>query len=192
MKNIIALYKKWEGNKYFETIKVVVISLAIIIPIRTYLMEPFYVKGSSMEPNFWDYDYLLINKLKYRINEPSRQDIVIAKFSPEKPFVIKRIIGMPGDKVEITDKKLKIIQANGEDFYLDEPYLDPLNVKKEDFSFEIPEGEYLLMGDNRKVSYDGRQQGSIDKDHIKGKVMLKVLNFSPIADTFNSIVPFSK
>ena len=82
-------FKRWEGNTIFETIKVIVISLIIIIPIRTYLMEPFYVKGSSMEPNFYTYDYLLISKLKYRISEPDRGNIVVAKFSEKKPYVIK-------------------------------------------------------------------------------------------------------
>lgn len=181
-------FDRWRGNAIFEFFKVVIISLLIIIPVRSFLMEPFYVKGSSMEPNFYSYDYLLINKLKYNITDPQRNDIVVAKFSDKSPYVIKRIIGLPNETVEIKDKKIKITDANGNSFDLEEIYLDPNNVKNEMLTFKIPADKYLLLGDNRKVSYDSRQQGPISIGGIKGKVMLKVLNFGPIIQVFNSII----
>ena len=181
-------FAKWQGNAVFEFFKVVIISLLIIVPVRSFLMEPFYVKGSSMEPNYYSYDYLLINKLKYNISDPQRDDIVVAKFSEKNPYVIKRIIGLPNETVEIKEKKIKITQVDGNSFYLDEAYLDPNNLKTETLTFKIPEGKYLLLGDNRKVSYDSRQQGPISIDGIKGKVMLKVLNFGPIVQIINSII----
>jgi len=181
-------FDHWRGNAIFEFFKVVIISLLIIIPVRSFLMEPFYVKGSSMEPNFYSYDYLLINKLKYTFSAPQRDDIVVAKFSDKSPYVIKRIIGLPNETVEIKDKKVKIIEANGNAIYLDETYLDPNNLKNETLTFKIPTDKYLLLGDNRKVSYDSRQQGPISIEGIKGKVMLKVLNFDPIVQVINSII----
>lgn len=184
--------KKLKGNKYFEFVKVVVISLAIIIPIRTYLIEPFYVKGTSMLPNFVNYDYLLINKLGYHIGDPKRLDIVVAKFAENKPYVIKRIIGMPEDILEFNEGIITITEKNGNKFALEEPYLDPNNIKKEEMTVQIPKGSYFIMGDNRAVSYDSRQQGPIARDHLKGRVLWRVLNFSFIVDTFYKIFPALK
>ncbi|MFA6027637.1 MAG: signal peptidase I [Patescibacteria group bacterium] len=182
-------FKKWEGNKVFETVKVIVISLAIIIPIRTFLMEPFYVKGTSMEPNYYSYDYLLINKLKYHLQTPKRGDIVVAKFASDKPYVIKRIVALPGETIDIKDKQVRITETNGNSFLLEEPYLDPANLKNETLNFKIPDDHFMLLGDNRKVSLDSRQQGPIEKKNIKGLVMVKVLNFSPIVDLVQRIMP---
>ncbi|HLD69247.1 MAG TPA: signal peptidase I, partial [Candidatus Omnitrophota bacterium] len=90
----------WFGSlKSFiwETVKVVVISLAIIIPVRYFLIQPFYVKGASMEPNFYDQEYLIIDEISYRFREPQRGEIVVFRY-PRDPasFFIKRIIGLPG------------------------------------------------------------------------------------------------
>src|SRR3990167_6829816 len=86
----------------WETTKVVVISLAIILPIRYYLVQPFFVKGASMEPNFEDGDYLLVDELSYRFSVPKRGDVVIFRY-PQDPsqFFIKRIIGLPDETIEI-------------------------------------------------------------------------------------------
>src|SRR3989344_5652344 len=86
----------------FELIKVVVISLAIIIPVRYYLIQPFYVKGASMEPNFYDKEYLIIDEISYRFYAPERGDIVVFRY-PGDPgqFFIKRVIGLPGESIRI-------------------------------------------------------------------------------------------
>lgn len=183
-------FKKCEGNKFFETVKVIVISLAIIIPIRTYLMEPFYVKGTSMEPNYYSYDYLLINKLRYHFEDPQRGEIVVAKFGDGKPYVIKRIIGLPGETLDIQDKQVRITEANGNSFILEEAYLDAQNLKNETLNpFIIQADHYMLLGDNRKVSLDSRQQGPIAKNKIKGRVLVKVLNFNFLVDFVHGIIP---
>ena len=81
----------------WETIKVVVISLAIILPIRYYLVQPFFVKGASMEPNFEDGDYLLIDEITYRFSEPLRGDVIVFRYPEDRSqFFIKRIVGLPG------------------------------------------------------------------------------------------------
>src|SRR3989338_3846297 len=86
----------------WETIKVVVISLAIILPIRYYLVQPFFVKGASMEPNFEDGDYLLVNEISYRFSMPERGDVIVFRY-PLDPsqFFIKRIIGLPDETIEV-------------------------------------------------------------------------------------------
>ena len=89
----------------WELFKVLVISLVIIIPIRHFLIKPFYVKGASMEPNFFDKEYLIIDEISYRFNEPARGDSVVFRYPLEpKQFFIKRIIGLPGDRVVLHDE----------------------------------------------------------------------------------------
>jgi len=92
-----------------EIIKVILISLAIIVPVRYFLIQPFYVKGASMEPNFFDHEYLIINEISYRFNAPERGDIVVFKY-PRDPsqYFIKRIIGLPNEALEIKDGKIII------------------------------------------------------------------------------------
>ena len=93
----------------WEVFKVVVISLAIIVPIRYYLIKPFYVKGASMEPTFYDHEYLIINEIGYRFGEPNRGDVVVFRypFDPSQYF-IKRVIGLPGERVKISNGKVEI------------------------------------------------------------------------------------
>src|SRR3989344_294895 len=86
----------------WEIIKVVVISLAIIVPVRYFLIKPFYVKGASMEPNFYDHEYLIIDEISYRFAEPARGDIVVFRYpNDERQYFIKRIIGLPTETVRI-------------------------------------------------------------------------------------------
>jgi signal peptidase I len=95
-----------------ELIEVVAIALLIVIPIRMYLITPFFVRGQSMEPNFEDGDYLIIDKLSFRISDPKRGDIVVFKAPLDaKSFYIKRIIGMPGETVTVAEGKVKIVNS---------------------------------------------------------------------------------
>ena len=105
----IAVWAKKFGLLVFEVVKVVLISLAIILPIRLFLVQPFYVEGASMEPNFYDKEYLIIDEISYRFNEPQRGEVVIFK-NPKntKIYFIKRVIGLPGETVEVIDGKIKI------------------------------------------------------------------------------------
>ena len=93
----------------WEIVKIVVISLAIIIPIRYYLVQPFFVRGASMEPNFDNGEYLIIDELSYRFKEPGRGQVIVFKFPKDtSQYYIKRIIALPGETIEIRDKKIVI------------------------------------------------------------------------------------
>ena len=98
----------------WELVKVVVISLAIIIPVRYYLIQPFYVKGASMEPNFYDHEYLIIDEISYRLKEPQRGDIVVFKY-PRDPsqYFIKRIVALPNEEVEVKGGQVVIYNNLG-------------------------------------------------------------------------------
>src|SRR5258708_1202395 len=94
---------------FWETIKIVVISLVIILPIRYFIVQPFFVKGASMESNFEDGDYIFVNELTYEIGQPRRGDVVIFRYPLDKSqFFIKRVIGLPGETVDIKNNKVTI------------------------------------------------------------------------------------
>lgn len=168
----------------WEIIKVVSISLAIILPVRYYLIQPFYVKGASMEPNFHDHEYLIIDEISYRLNEPVRGQVIVFRY-PKDPqeYFIKRIIGLPGEKVQIKDGQVKIFNNESPDgVVLNEIYLpDGLGTYDNSESIiQIGENEYFVLGDNRPASKDSRSFGPVDKAFITGKVLFRGWPFDRI------------
>ena len=168
----------WKATGLFilEVGKVIIISLAIIIPIRYYLIQPFYVQGASMEPSFYDQEYLIIDEISYRLSAPDRGDIVVFRY-PKDPtqFFIKRIIGRPGETVEVKDGFVFIYAEDGNRKYLlDEyDYLDNGVKTRGDKRWELGEGEYYVLGDNREHSLDSRIFGPVNRGLIVGKVWLR-------------------
>lgn len=159
----------------FELIQVAAISLAIIIPVRYFLIQPFYVNGASMEPNFFDNEYLIIDELSYRLKSPVRGDIVVFRYPNDpKQFFIKRVIGLPGETVEIAGGQVKIfndLTPNGfileEDEYLDQDFTATTK------TVTLKPDEFFVMGDNRISSLDSRYFGPIKKSAVVGKVWLR-------------------
>jgi len=172
----------WQKVSEFvwEMIRVAIISLAIIIPIRYFLIQPFYVKGASMEPNFHDHEYLIVDEISYRFNEPQRGDIVVFKY-PNDPrqFFIKRIIGLPGERVKIDNNKVYI---NGT--ILNESYLSPnteTSLALRGYGdVTLGSDEYFLLGDNRSQSLDSRSFGPVKRQYIIGKTWLRGWPFNRV------------
>lgn len=159
----------------WEVVKVVLVSLAIIVPIRYFLVQPFFVDGSSMSPNFENGEYLLIDEISYRLKDPQRGEVVVFKF-PVNPsqFFIKRIIGLPGETIQIKNNEIIIKnQSNPEGFVLDESkYLQ--NVPPlDDQEITLGKDEFFVMGDNRRESYDSRRWGALPDKNLIGKVWLR-------------------
>ncbi|MFH1193710.1 MAG: signal peptidase I [bacterium] len=164
------------GLKYLlELVHIVVVSLAIVIPIRYFLVQPFYVKGASMEPNFYDNEYLIIDELSFRLREPKRGEIVVFKY-PNDPsqYFIKRVIGLPGETVEIKDGRVRVYQNEGSvGYYLNEgQYLSGVETVS-DKKFQIGANEYFVLGDNRPASLDSRIFGPVQDRLIVGRVWLR-------------------
>jgi len=168
----------------FELVKIVIISLVIIIPVRYFLIQPFYVKGASMEPNFYDHEYLIIDEISYRFSEPERGDIVVFRY-PRNPqeYFIKRIIGLPGEKVQIKDGNVYIYNQDYPDgLELNEPYLanDTRTYSLNEGIINLSEDEYYILGDNRSSSKDSRSFGPVNRSFIIGRVLLRGWPFNRI------------
>jgi signal peptidase I len=159
-----------------ELIKVVLISLAIIVPVRYFLIQPFYVKGASMEPTFFDHEYLIIDEISYRFHEPVRGDVIVFKYPRDpKQYFIKRVIGLPGETIEIKDGQVFIYNKNyPTGIALEEKfYLSGLVATEGDKITVLKNDEYFILGDNRPSSLDSRNFGPLPEKMIVGRVLLR-------------------
>ncbi len=153
-------------------------------------MTPHEVIGNSMHPTYKNGEYLMANKVTYRIKDPERGDVVIFKYSDTQDF-IKRIIGLPGDTVMLKDGQLYINNKRlDESNYLsDSVYTNGGDFLKEGESKVIPEGEYFVCGDNRPHSSDSRTFGSVEKADIKGKAWIVYFPFSEFRVVKHEVYP---
>lgn len=173
---------KWQAISEFfwEMVRVAIISLAIILPVRYFLIQPFYVKGASMEPNFYDHEYLIIDEISYRFNEPQRGDIVVFKYPKDpKQYFIKRVIGLPGEKVKLQDGNIYINGVKLEETYLPDN-LETLLPLRGYGDIELAGDEYFLLGDNRNQSLDSRVFGPVKREFIVGRTWVRGWPFNKI------------
>ncbi len=160
-----------------------IFALGLALFIRFFIAAPYVVSGSSMEPNFHNWDYLITDRVSYRISEPQRGDVVVFHLPQEySRTLIKRIIGLPGDTVTVDPQGVRIVNAehpNG--FYLDEPYLAPENRGgPQNVTLKLDSTTYAVLGDNRRVSSDSRSWGELPRDNIVGRVLLRLFPLSAI------------
>ncbi len=170
------LYSVW------EIIEVVLVAIIAVVIVRNFLIQPFLVSGASMEPNFTNGDYLLVDELTYRFREPQRGEVIVFYYPGDNStYYIKRIIGLPGEKMEIKDGGIIIKNSvHPEGLVLNEYYLSPevtASVKNE---ITVKEGEYFVMGDNRPYSFDSRSWGFLNKSKIVGMVRLRLWPFNKV------------
>jgi len=162
----------------FEFIKTTLSIIILAAIIRLFIIQPFIVDGQSMLPNFHDKDYLITEKVSYRFSEPQRGDIIIFN-PPDAPNInyIKRIIGLPGETVEIKNSNVYI---NGKK--LVEPYLaegtKTQTIDGKPFKITLESGQYFVMGDNRDRSRDCREIGSVERSNIISKTWVTLFPFS--------------
>ena len=156
------------------TIITVIISLAIIIPVRGFVIMPFYVKGTAMEPTYKNGDYLLINRFS---KDYQRGDVVIFRYPKNlQQFFIKRIIALPGEKVQLKEGSVYLYNTQHPNGYkLSEPYLAPdtQTIGLNENIIELASDEYYVLGDNRKASLDSRSFGAVEESYFIGKVWFK-------------------
>lgn len=164
----------WRDIKEFikDTIGYVIF-IAVVLFIAIYVVGLQQVIGDSMNPNFENRDILILDKITYRFKKPERGD-VIAFNTADENFFIKRIIGLPGEKIEIVDNILYIDNIAYKEDYLNEDEMEDFRLT--DLGYEtIPEDMYFVLGDNRNNSKDSRNPkvGLVKKENIMGQVRVR-------------------
>lgn len=163
-----------------ELISYAIVALVIVVPVRMWIAQPFVVSGSSMDTTFADGEYLIVDEITYRFHEPERGEVLIFKY-PQNPkkYFIKRLIGLPGETVTITDDKVTIINKEfPEGVVLNEPYIHSETLGN--IKITLEDNEYFVMGDNRLVSSDSRVWGPLPKEDIIGRPIIRLLPVSKI------------
>jgi signal peptidase I len=167
-------------NPWIETGKTVFLSIFLAVGIQSFVARSYYIPSGSMLPTLQINDRLIVDKLSYRFANPVRGDIVV--FDPPaklgfKDAFIKRVIGLPGDRVEVKNGKVYVNDKVLSEKYIEEAPSYTWSSTSLTPDGIVPEGHYLVLGDNRNNSYDGHYWGFIPKDRIVGKA---VVRFWPI------------
>jgi signal peptidase I len=168
-------HMKLIGSALKEIAIFLVLAIVIVLPIRLFIAQPFVVQGESMHPTFESADYLIVDELSYHFEKPKRGDVIVFRYPGDpKVFYIKRIIGIPGDTVNITEGKVSITKSDGTTFTLNEQY-----VVNEDATYtqsvHVGDDQYFVMGDNRPKSSDSRVWGLLPAKNIMGRAFLRLL-----------------
>lgn len=158
----------------WELFRFLVFILILAFGVRVFLAQPFVVSGSSMVPTFQDKNYLIVDKVSYKLGDPERDDVIIFRY-PKDPtkFFIKRIIGLPNETVDINSSEITVTnEEHKEGFRLVEPYVK--NHSENKTHFELGDNEYFVMGDNRSASSDSRFWGAVPRKLIVGRALVRL------------------
>ncbi len=161
-------------NFWKELVQLVLLALLIVVPFRYFVAQPFIVDGLSMYPTFDNGEYLIIDELTYHFHTPERGSPIVFKY-PKDPskYFIKRVIGLPGEKVSIKDGAVTITNAENPDgLELDEPYIKLAKVETGEYL--VGDKQYFVMGDNRLQSSDSRIWGVLPEENVVGRPFLRV------------------
>jgi signal peptidase I len=162
------------GSALKEIAIFLVLAIIIVLPIRLFVAQPFVVEGESMHPTFESGDYLIVDELSYHFHEPHRGDVIVFRYPGDpKVFYIKRVIGLPGETISITQGHITITKVDGSTVTLSESY-----VVNEDATYtqstHIGAGELFVMGDNRPKSSDSRVWGLLPEKNIMGRAFIRL------------------
>lgn len=164
----------------FELLKLALLAILIVLPVRLFVAQPFLVSGASMNPTFADGQYLIVDQLTYHFQEPKRNDVIIMRY-PKKPseFFIKRIVGLPDETIRIQNGVISVQKDAGEWQVLEQPF-----VKNEgngsDMLVALGKDEYFVMGDNRPESSDSRSWGTLPRSDVIGRAFFRLLPLSEL------------
>lgn len=165
-------------QKVFEILKIVLISLAIVVPVRYFLVQPFFVRGASMEPTFSHGEYLIVDEASFYLRKPHRGEVIVFHFPRDRSqYYIKRIVGLPGERVRVENGQISIADRARSEFRpLDESaYWQGATVGSVDV--QLGSNEYFVLGDNRSASSDSRSWGALKSNQIVGRVWIRAFPF---------------
>lgn len=174
--------KKSLGKSLREWAQVIIVALAIALPVRLLIAEPFIVQGASMDPTFSTGQFLIVDRLSYRFEDPQRGDVIVFEY-PNNPsiYYIKRIIGLPGETVQVDKGKVTIFnEEKPKGFTLNEPYIEASHMSADSLFERLGPTEYFVMGDNRAQSSDSRLWGPLEKNLIVGRPIIRLSPISSI------------
>ena len=164
---------------FSELFKVIILGAFAVVAIRYFVFKPFVVKGASMEPNFREKEYLIIDELTYRLNEPQRGDIVVLRNQgqDDQDYFLKRVVALPGERIVIMNGRVKIYNAphTGGKFLDESLYLSPAVLTFGDMDVTLKADQYFVLGDNRPASLDSRRIGPVARSEIVGRAFLRLL-----------------
>ena len=167
--------KEKKTNIIMEWARSILIAIILAFLIKTFIFEPTRISGSSMLNTLHDNDRVLVNKITMKLSPIKRKDIIVMKFDENKDY-IKRIIGLPGEYIQIIDGKVYINGKVYEEPHINEKYTETIN----GFEWKLGHNQYFVMGDNRlpNGSTDSRVFGPIDLDRIKGVANFRFYPFN--------------
>jgi len=178
-------------NFFKEIIKFALLAVIIVLPIRLFIAQPFIVSGGSMDPTFADKQYLIVDQISYRFEDPQRGDVIIFRYPLNiKKFFIKRIIGLPSETIEVRGSKVAVTDKETEKiFTLNEPYIDSRKSRNDQVSITLKDDEYFVMGDNRTESNDSRIWGPLKHSLIIGRPFVRLFPIRKISFLPGAYVP---
>lgn len=169
-------------HEVWDFLKVLFLAVLIVIPIRYFIAQPFIVKGASMEPTFQERNYLIVDEASYYFRDPVRGEVVVFRF-PLDPseYFIKRVIGLPGERVRVSGGKVYVAKSAEAEFSeLLEPYLPEALQTIGEVTQTLKADEYFVMGDNRTFSLDSRKWGALPRENITGRVAFRAWPLSDL------------
>ena len=168
------------GSFFLDIIETVVIALSVFLIIYLFFMQPHQVNGQSMVPTFLDRQYLLTDKVSYKLNTPERRDMIVFHAPDDAGCppggscdFIKRIIGVPGDTIEVKEGKVFLNGLLLEEDYLPASYTTQAGAYTRNKTITLRDNEYFVMGDNRDHSSDSRAWGPIGFEDMVGRVFFR-------------------
>ncbi len=185
--------KKWYQYGFIRDVgSFILIVVFVVIPFRIYVAQPYLVTGGSMDPTFENGEYLIVDQLSYRFDDPKRGEVIIFRF-PKDPreFFIKRVVGLPGETVKLSIGGVTIVNKdNPEGFLLSEPYV--VFDKKDALIMNLKDNEYFVMGDNRIASADSRLWGPVPRENVVGRPFVALFPLSKIRFMPGSVSAFEQ
>lgn len=165
-------------QKVFEILKIVLISLVIVVPVRYFLVQPFFVRGASMEPAFSHGEYLIVDEASFYLRKPHRGEVIVFHFPRDRSqYYIKRIVGLPGEHVRIENGQVSVADKAHPEFRLLDESAYWRGATAGSVDMQLGNDEYLVLGDNRSASSDSRSWGALKGDQIVGRAWVRAFPF---------------